>query len=346
MEFEINDLEIIDTPIDHHQMAKSAIPTETSLHNSNSLILKELHKENEELQNKLKLNYRRLLLFETENTKLIEEKNKLFFETQNYIEQNRILSEKNNALETENAAAQSRQALLSEKIESLEKINRTQLSEIKRFSKFHDKIQQVVKPFIVDLKRQILMLKTELGQTQTTHQNLMNTYKEHCTQTDLQLHQKTNEINSLNVEKNLMIQTYEEQIHTFSKEILDLQTQNDSAHKEVARLKKATEFKNYFENEVIRFKRVHEEDQKSIAEMMQKKAALEASVISLEQSTSEMKQALVSCQSRLKDTENQLEVTRTQFAKKIDELNTATDRLGRLERLNIQLSQEISTKQS
>ncbi|AGH95480.1 hypothetical protein [Pseudobdellovibrio exovorus] len=346
MEFEINDLEIIDTPIDHHQMANSVIASETSLHNSNSLILKELHKENEELQNKLKLNYRRLLLFETENTKLIEEKNKLFFETQNYIEQNRILSEKNNLLEKESAAAQTRQALLNDKIESLEKINKTQLSEIKRFTKFHDKIQQVVKPFIVDLKRQILMLKTELGQTQATHQNLMNTYKEHCAQTDLQLHQKTNEINSLNVEKNLMIQTYEEQIHSFSKEILDLQTQNDSAHKEVARLKKAVEFKNYFENEVIRFKRIHEEDQKSIAEMTQKKAALEASLISLEQNTSEMKQALVTSQSRLKDTENQLEVTRAQFAKKIDELNTATDRLGRLERLNIQLSQEISTKQS
>ena len=42
----------------------------------------ELYKENEELTNKLKLNYRRLLLFETENNRLLEEKNKLFLSTE------------------------------------------------------------------------------------------------------------------------------------------------------------------------------------------------------------------------------------------------------------------------
>lgn len=141
-----------------------------------------------------------------------------------------------------------------------------------------------------------------------------------------------------------MIRTYEEQIHSFSKEILDLQTLNDSAAKEVARLKKAIEFKNYFENEVIRFKRIHEADQKDLADLGQRKAALEAQVISLEQTASEMRQETISSQNRLKDTENQLEVTRAQFAKKIDELNTAIERLGRLEKLNNQLSQELAAK--
>lgn len=344
MEFELNDLEIIDGNASTTSLQNFTVGTETSLHNSNSLILKELHKENEELQNKLKLNYRRLLLFETENNKLIEEKNRLFFENQNYMEQNSLLADKNALLEKENSAGLNHQALLNEKIDSLTKINKTQMSEIRRFTKFHEKIQQVVKPFIVDLKRQVVGLKNELSLTQSTHQNLMHTYKEHCSQSELQLRQKTNEINSLNVEKNEMIRTYEEQIHSFSKEILDLQTLNDSAAKEVARLKKAIEFKNYFENEVIRFKRIHEADQKDLADLGQRKAALEAQVISLEQTASEMRQETISSQNRLKDTENQLEVTRAQFAKKIDELNTAIERLGRLEKLNNQLSQELAAK--
>ena len=76
MEFEFKDLEMIEA---EKSLSHQSTQAEPNINLPNSLILNELHKENEELQNKLKLNYRRLLLFESENNKLIEEKNKLFF---------------------------------------------------------------------------------------------------------------------------------------------------------------------------------------------------------------------------------------------------------------------------
>lgn len=349
MDFEIKDLEILDGGSTGAATGSSDTGTHTSAMNtltSNSLILAELYKENEELQNKLKLNYRRLLLFETENNKLIEEKNKLFFEAQNHIEMSRLLQEKNTRLEEQQIQNENAARLMNEKVSSLEAINRTQLAEIRRFSKFHEKIQQVVKPFIVDLKKQIYTLKADVESLTKTNGNLTTTYEEHCRQSELDMRQRDGEITALRAEKTSLIRTYEEHIHSFSKEIIDLQTQNESAEKEVARLKKSVEFKNYFENEVIRFKRTHEDDQRQIQELQQKKSAAEARILSLEQTLSELKAELNSTKIRMADAESNLEVTRSQFSKKIDELTAVQDRMSRLEKLNTQLSREMSSKQN
>lgn len=348
MDFEIKDLEIIDSekPLQTQTTFTRNSTADAAQALSNSIIMNELQKETEELQNKLKLSYRRLLLFETENNKLIEEKNKFFFEVKNYQEKNQILNEKNEQLEKTLAEKTQKEKLLDEKVDSYEKINKTQLAEIRRFSKFHTKIQDVVKPFILQLKKQIAELKTELNQSQKINTNLTSAYKEFSKKMELNLEQKNNEILVLNAEKNGLIQTYEEQIHSFSKEILDLQAKNETAHKEIARLKKAVEFKNYFENEVIRFKRIHEEDQSTINTLSQKKSAAETQMLSLEQELSQSKTELVTLKSKLSDVEMNLEVTRSQFSKKIDELNLLTERFARLEKLNTQLSREMGSKQT
>jgi hypothetical protein len=340
MEFEIKDLEIIDSSRDTQPGPVNAatIP--------NSIILNELHKETEELQNKLKLNYRRLLLFETENHKLIEEKNKLFFEAQDFMQKNQLLTEKNEQLLQQNAQAEAAQKLLIEKVESYEAINRTQLNEIRRFSKFHTKIQEVVKPLVQKLKIQITELKRDLAQAQKANSNLTLSYNDLRQRSEIEIKKRALEIESLTQEKNGMVYTYEEQIHSFSKEILALQAQTQDQEKEIARLKKAVEFKNYFENEVIRFKRIHEEDQKQIAEIGQKKAALEAKSMAAEQQLLEASTELASLRTKTSDFEMNLDVTRTQLSKKIDELSSANERLARLEKLNNQLSLEMSLKQS
>lgn len=342
MEFEIKDLDILDAEKSLNQQNK--FTDEATAVMSNSIILNELHKENEELQNKLKLNYRRLLLFEAENNKLIEEKNKLFFEAQNFNHKNQILAEKNIELEKQHSHVENNNKLLLEKVASYEKINRTQMIEIRRFSKFHDKIQNVVKPFIMQLKKQIIDLKNELSHSQQININLTNTYKEFCKKIELELSQKTNEITTLYAEKNSLIQTYEDQIHSFSKEILNLQGRNEDAYKEISRLKKSVEFKNYFENEVIRFKRTHEEDQNKVNDLAQKKSSAEARVMTLEQSLLDTRSEASAAKNKVADLEMNLEITRAQFSKKIDELNLANERLARLEKLNNQLSLEMSSK--
>lgn len=344
MEFEIRDLEILDA--ENSLVQQSIGSNNNPTHLPNSIILNELHKETEELQNKLKLNYRRLLLFETENNKLIEEKNKLFFEAQNYFQKSQLLVERNEELEKQYLQADRNCKLLVEKVSTYEKINSTQLTEIKRFSKFHTKIQDVVKPFIVQLKKQVIELSNELAHSKKINTNLTSTYKEFCKKIELDLNQKANEITTLHAEKNGLIQTYEEQIHSFSKEIIDLQSRNEDAYNEISRLKKSVEFKNYFENEVIRFKRTHEEDQIKANELTQKKSASEAMVLTLEQSLQEARSEASTAQNKLTDLEMNLEVTRKQFSKKMDELTVVHERLARLEKLNNQLSLEMSSTQS
>jgi hypothetical protein len=346
MDFEIKDVEILEADSFAKNSLRGHTTSETNTNFPNSIILNELHKENEELQNKLKLNYRRLLLFETENNKLIEEKNKLFFETQNYVEKNQILVEKNETLEKQYNQSETAQKMMAEKMASFDKINKTQMIEIKRFSKFHAKIQEVVKPFIVQLKKEIVELKTQLIQSQKINSNLTHTYQEFSKKADIENHQKSNEILSLNAEKNAMMQNYEEQIHSFSKEIIDLQGKNQDLVHEVTRLKKSVEFKNYFENEVIRFKRTHEEDQKHINDMASRKAAADARILILEQSLMEHKTTAMQAQNKSTDLEMNLEATRTQLSKKIDEISLSNERLARLEKLNNHLSLEMSSKQS
>ncbi|MBC7420686.1 MAG: hypothetical protein H7328_08155 [Bdellovibrio sp.] len=336
MDFEMKNLEMIEASLTQNlsHSVNSAMPQ--------SLILSEISKENEELQVKLKLNYRRLLLFETENNKLIEEKNKFFFEMQNYFEKNQLLTEKNIELEKENEEFNGRQQLLNEKVYTLEKINISQLGEIKRFSKFHIKIQNVVKPFILDLKIQLATLKQNFARSQKLSQALSSTNEELQKRLDAAITQKETLQQIAQTEKNNLISTYEEQIHSFSKEILELQNKDDVKSKEISRLKKALEFKNYFENELIKFKRIHELDQTQLNSLIQAKTALELQLQNQQENALVATIDIGQLKVRLEEKESTLEVTRHQLTKHIDESLTMNERLNRLEKLNNQLSREMS----
>ena len=341
MEFEINDLEIID-PVSNTVSRENTTTGKDQIHIQNSMILKELHAENEELQAKIKLNHRRLLLFETENNRLVEEKNKLFFEVQDYLQKNQMLVEKNDELTRQNTAATGAEKLLLEKMQTLENINQTQYTEIKRFSKFHAKIQEVVKPLVTRLKDQLTETRDELNRSQKMNSHLNGVLHDLKHTTEIELAKRDHTIGQLTAERNGLTQTYEEQIHSFSKEILALQSQNEEQEKEITRLKKVTEFKNYFENEVIRFKRTHEEDQQAIRELSQKKANGDTRLLSVEQSLLESRSEAAQLKARFNEVESTLEVTRDQLTKKIDELSNCYERLSRLEKLNTQLSLEMS----
>ncbi len=306
-----------------------------------SLVLNELQKETEELQNKMKLNNRKLLLFETENNKLLEEKNKYFFEMQNLFEKNQLLAEKASDDEQQALALHAEIAFLQEKNSAFEKINSAQMSELKRFTKFHLKIQNVIKPYLQQLKTTCSQQKDELSQARLLNQQLQSHLSETIQKHDFEQSALVQKINALERDKNQVIATYEEQIHSFSKEIIHLEQLNNDSASEVSRLKKACEFKNYFENELIKFKRIHEDDQKEISN-------LKASINSLEVRYLHSEQTAGTSLEKIKLTENQLyqanqvlESTRDQLIKSLDHSQVLTERLARFERLNLNLSQQM-----
>ena len=336
MEFEIGHLDML---ISNDHAPTSHRPGPAAI--SGSLILNELQKEAEDLQCKLKLNNRRLLLFETENTKLIEEKNKLFFEMQNTMEKHQLIVEKIIHLEGENTDLLQTNEELREKNKATTAINQTQLSELKRFTKFHLKIQNVIKPYIQQLKTSNESLETNLNEQKIQIHSL--------TAQNYQLIQRlkseseffTNKINSMEMDKNQTITSYEEQIHSFSNEINRLQQQNEDYNKEIGRLKKAIEFKNYFENELIKFKRIHEDDQREMNLLSDKLNRSVVQVAEKEQLLSVQMDQLKSTESNLRSVENVLESTRQQLSKQIDHATTLSERLSRLEKLNLSLSQQM-----
>ena len=340
MDFELKNLEMIEST---NQYSTSGENRQMQFNQSpNSIILNELHKENEELQNKLKLNYRRLILFESENNKLVEEKNKLFFEMQNYSEQNNILTERNNELESENDSYIGQIKILKEKTLTLEQLNDSQLNEIKRFSKSHLKIQNVVKPYILKLKQQLQVANNQLQhQTQRNEHLEKDNQRIHSKITDLTLKYKF-EIDKIYAEKTNLITSYEEQIKHLSQDILSLQSQNEDSYKEISKLKKSVEFKNYFENELIKFKRIHEEDQTKIAHLSQNTAIAETQLIEKAEILAQLQIELSQQTHELSEKNQLLDVTRRQLTKQLDQNVILNERLNRLEKLNNQLSLEMS----
>ena len=334
MEFEFGHLDIIQS--ENHAPAKALNPTLPK-----SIVLDELQKEIEEVQDKLKLNNRRLLLFETENNKLIEEKNKLFFEMKNILEKNTLLNERNYTLENETNSIQTKMALLTEKTDSLIQINNTQLSELKRFTKFHLKIQNVIKPYLQQLKANNAALTEDLSNAQKHNQQLLSHISEATQRFEEKEAQLSQRIAAVDQDKNGIISTYEEQIHSFSKEIIRLEQKNEDLSTEVSRLKKAVEFKNYFENELIKFKRIHEDDQREIIDLKNKVAQFEVRVLEYEQNKIIISEKLKSTDSELFHSNQVLETTREQLEKNITHVNVLNERLARLEKLNLNLSQQM-----
>lgn len=338
MDFEIGHLDMLDS-------APSARETQsTQILNSHSLILNDLQKETEELQNKLKLNNRRLLLFETENNKLMEEKNKFFFEMQNLTERNKILIEKMQSLESENTDLGEAHSLMSEKNQSLKAINHSQLLDLKRFTKFHLKIQNVIKPYINQLKNSNNELKHNLSRSEQNVEELKQALQ-HAQQSRAQeVHELNSKLNSMEKDKRHTIANYEEQIHSFSKEIIRLESLSTDSMNEVSRLKKAVEFKNYFENELIKFKRIHEEDQREILSCKEKITSVSIQFDQLNETSSMAFEKLKSTETELMNKEQLLETTRSQLANTIERSDLLTERLGRLEKLNLNLSQQMQQK--
>ncbi len=341
MEFEIGHLDIITADSEPQQRHTANYAAKFENLNSQSLVLNELQKDTEELQAKMKLNNRRLLLFETENNKLIEEKNKYFFEMQNLFEKNQLFAEKAAEHEQQMSAFHAEIAFLEEKNKTFEKINLSQSSELKRFTKFHLKIQNVIKPYLQQLKTTCSEQKEQLSKAQNLNLQL-KTHLADSTQKFQGTQQALNEkIAGMEQDKTRTIATYEEQIHSFSKEIIHLEQQNEDLAKDVARLKKACEFKNYFENELIKFKRIHEDDQRETLSLKDKLNSVEVRLIESEQAAGASLEKLKLSENQLHHSTQMLEAAREQLLRSLDNAQLLTERLARLEKLNLNLSQQM-----
>ena len=303
-----------------------------------SAILNDLTKQIEDLQGKLKLSYRKLFLFETENQKLLKDKNFYFYENNNLTEQIKMISEKMSNLENYSKEIEIELNETAEKMQAFEDLTKTQAIDLKRLTKFHSKIQNIIKPYIENLKKDLASQQTE--NTQLNRVNLQYLeLTEALNKTHLELNQKNElQLKQHEFEKKNIIASYEEQIHFLSKEIIDFQQNIAFCESEILRLKKANETKNFLENEVVKFKRTHSEDQQIVQTLKLRLHEIENNQAALIYEKSELQKSYNATKDDQESQKMILDATRRQLALQIEENEKLELRLKMLERLNTHLS--------
>lgn len=351
MDFELKHLEMVQGDT---QATRSQDVTPKSI--GSSQVLEDLTQQIEELQNKLKVSYRKLLLYETENQKLIQEKNAFFFENKMYAEHNSILVEKNKELQGDHdsmAAKIDKQAL---KIEIAEKLIETQKTDLGRLSKFHEKVKNIIKPFVESLKQQIATLTVEneqqaklITQYENYQQQLIAQHENQQAQlkANIKTLEQTIETNSNRYanEKKSLIQSYEEQIHFLSKEIVEQQQRTLDANNENLRLKKQVETKHFVENELVKYKRTQDENIQTVNALRLKENDLQRQLTESQLSESNHKNQMNVLKAEMERQTELLDATRKQLSLKITEVEDMTLRLKMLEKLNSNLSLNLKDHQ-
>lgn len=312
----------------------------------NSMILKELFEEIDQLRAKIKLNQRQLLFLESENNRLLQEKNKYFFESKNGSEKLQIILEKNDSLSQAYDALKSKHELSVQKELALNSLLQTQSVDLHRMSKFYLKIKNVIKPYILNLKNKVselteqnAQLTTKMNELQTTLTDTID--KSSQIQSDFERSKK-----SYQIEKIDLIKNYEEQLHDLAKEIVDVKASESETRSENQRLKKNLENKFSLENELIKYKR-------DLSEMNEKNMQLETnstkvinSVTLLQNEVSTIKQKLIQSESLQEQKTLTIESLRSQLSSKIEEVEKMSLRIKMFEKLNLNLSLSADSKNS
>lgn len=233
---------------------------------------------------------------------------------------------------------QSELELVSEKEKASQKLIQTQSLDLQRLTRFHLKIKNTIKPYILSLKNKIIDLQTDRDQLAKSnidlhHLNVELSRKLSETNSDLEKMK-----NSFALDRNNLIKTYEDQLHDLAREIIDIRETEERVRQENQTLKKKLEFKHAIENEGIRLKREASEQAKKISELEFKlHQANEMHQNALMQQSS-IQEKYTNAESQLAQKDLALESTRKQLFSKIEELEKTFLRIKMFEKLNTQLS--------
>lgn len=311
-----------------------------------SIVLDELSKQVEDLQTKLKLSYRKLFLFETENQKITKEKNFFFYEKSNLEEQLKITSEKAENLFTYSKELEQDLLQTTEKMNAYENLNETQAKDLRRLTKFYSKIQDVIKPYVQKMKTDLATQETENTKLSKVNFQYLE-LTEALNKTNQELTEKNDQqARQFEFEKKNIVSSYEEQIHFLSKEIVEFQQQIAFAESEILRLKKSNETKNFIENELVKFKRTHSEDQNTIGALKIKQNEMENCHSSVVFDLADLKNKFAVISEEHENQKTILDATRRQLTQKIEDNERLELRLKMLERLNSHLSIGVKAQNS
>lgn len=310
-----------------------------------SIVVDDLTQQIEELQNKLKVNYKKIVIYEAENQKLIQEKNSLYFENKELVEKHTLTAEKNKKLLTYSHELEEDIEKLTQQNDVSLKLIEAQKIDLNRLTKFHLKIKNVIKPYVENLKAKISELSSlnnQQAKVIKSHENLIAHVESELLHYKNKLETTTSQYQK---EKNSLIQGYEEQIHFLSKEIVSEQEKTLDLQNENLKFKKQLETKHFIENELIKFKRSNDEQLQAIHSHKMKIHDLEQEIMMQRSAYNELKTHSINIESSNSQIESVLESTRIQLTQKLSEIETLSLRLKMFEKLNTNLSLNLKDYQ-
>lgn len=365
-QFQSAKLKHLDFDADHQQQTQPVgqipLPDELPKRADYSHLPKEILKsstvenlisQNEDLMARLKVALRRLSLLENENQKLSEETNKARLSQSSITDQILVWREKDNMWKHKVDQLERSKEVQSEKLRALTEKAQAMNSELVRHQKYHDRIKTQVKPYISQLKEysrtqdsRIHEMENSLNHKEALLRDLRHQIIEVTKNSRFQ-------VESSEKKAQEMVQFYEDQIQSMSKELQVLHQAQEDLEVKTLKLHTALERQDTLENELVVLRRSKEElrdrleqeinkQQERMSELSRQNQKLGVEHADLQIRVVEDQETIQKLEKENRQYFEQLESLRFMWNAKNEENEKLKAAASALERLNLELSQKLN----
>ena len=365
-QFQSAKLKHLDFDADHQQQTQPVgqipLPDELPKRADYSHLPKEILKsstvenlisQNEDLMARLKVALRRLSLLENENQKLSEETNKARLSQSSITDQILVWREKDNMWKHKVDQLERSKEVQSEKLRALTEKAQAMNSELVRHQKYHDRIKTQVKPYISQLKEyskaqdsRIREIENSLNHKEALLRDLRHQIIEVTKNSRFQ-------VESSEKKAQEMVQFYEDQIQSMSKELQVLHQAQEDLEVKTLKLHTALERQDTLENELVVLRRSKEElrdrleqeinkQQERMSELSRQNQKLGVEHADLQIRVVEDQETIQKLEKENRQYFEQLESLRFMWNAKNEENEKLKAAASALERLNLELSQKLN----
>ncbi|MGE5085461.1 MAG: hypothetical protein ACM3MG_04115 [Bacillota bacterium] len=318
-----------------------------------SSTVENLISQNEDLMARLKVSLRRLSLLENENQRLSEETNKARLSQSSITDQILVWREKDNMWKHKVDQLEREKEVQGEKLRALTEKAQSMNSELIRHQKYHDRIKNQVKPYITQLKEysktqdaRIQEIESSLNHKEALLRDLRHQIIEVTKNSRFQ-------VESSEKKAQEMVQFYEDQIQSMSKELQVLHQAQEDLEVKTLKLHSALERQDILENELVVLRRSKEElrlrleqeihkQQERMSELSRQNQKLGVEHADLQIRVVEDQETIQKLEKENRQYFEQLESLRFMWNAKNEENEKLKAAASALERLNLELSQKLN----
>ncbi|WP_413581461.1 hypothetical protein [Bdellovibrio sp. HCB288] len=318
-----------------------------------SSTVENLISQNEDLMARLKVAIRRLSLLENENQKLSEETNKARLSQSSVTDQILVWREKDNMWKHKVDQIEREREIQAEKLRALQEKVRGMTSDLVRHEKYHDRIKNQVKPYISQLKEysaaqdaRVSELEVDLNHKEALLRDLRHQVIEVTKNARYQVETSDKKAQE-------MVQHYEDQIASMSKELKVLHQAQEDLEAKTAKLHSALERQDTLENELVVVRRSKEDvrhrleqelnrQQERMTELTRQNQKLGVEHADLQIRVVQDQEVIQKLERENRQYFEQLESLRYMWNAKNEENEKLKVAAAALERLNLELSQKLN----